>query len=196
MEKDAYLDFDHRDKFKNHVVTVLENTPNIQMFKCRDPETISYYFYITITDMAISIYGDMGCLTLVAGGIDWFRGSIRDGSYAMSKIPHNFETKEFDEKAAIKAVKEIYDDKEVTEDIKLACLDMLSDIEMGQINDKESFVDAWFRNDLHEFTDYEPEIMGYTAMVWHQMSAFIWLADQLDKMDFHKAVKEEAAVNG
>ena len=186
-KNDVYLDFDYRDNFKDHVVTVVENTPNVQIFSCRKPDTSIYSFSVTFTSDGISMFGDIGSLML-RQGIDWFRHSIRDCHYAMSKIPHEFSLKEFDSDTAKKHMEEMISEDVIEYELLDDCKGIIEDLNDGSIESASVFVSRWFSGG---FGGYEhPEISIYKRQVWYQMSAFVWLAEQLDKMDFKKASNE------
>lgn len=183
------LENDYREYFKDHKVTVIENTPNIQMFKCGKPSENNMSFTVVFSDNCIAMSGDIGEVMTCPGyrrGIRWFRGSINSTDYFIEKIPRNLKTTEWNSEKAIKYMRDMIDGMvvETADDwTKGQYYELMGDIDDDTINSSEKFYEKW--SDLR--LDDPPNIEVITKRLWIQISAFTWLAEQLDEMDFKVA---------
>ncbi len=184
------IQVDKRHLFKKHKVQVVENTPEVQVFYCRDPKESEFWFRVVISDNCIALTGDIDSLMICPGygrGINWLRGSIQSTHYAISKIPMTFKTKEFDRDSAEICMTEMVNecDPDDLPEYKEKYESILDDLKIGSIETAEQFYDAWYREGLDE----PPDIEIITTRIWQQLSALIWLAEQLDEMNFTVAKK-------
>lgn len=79
------------DAFKNHQLEVIENSPDIQIFECRnESKSWNYGFRVITSDNTICLTGDVGELLVTPGynreGLYWMLGSIHDFYYFKSKF--------------------------------------------------------------------------------------------------------------
>ncbi len=179
------LEFDYRKDFKDHKVTVIANTPEIQAFNCSKPETNVFAFRIVITDNCIAMNGDIGEIMICPGygrGIRWLRGSIESIGYVLEKVPYNFRTKEWNEKAASEKMQRMidYEDDEKRDTeyqvIKGA-------IGFGTIYSQEGFSTEWNERGY----DDTPDMETITCRTWIQLSAITWLTEWMDATNFKVA---------
>ncbi len=180
------LKFDHREDFKDHKVTVLVNTPEIQAFNCSKPESNIFAFRIVITDNCIAMNGDIGEIMICPGynrGIRWLRGAIDSVHYVLEKVPYNFRTKEWNEKEAAKSMQSMIDEEE-SEKHKAAYQEIKEGIENETIYSSESFYSEWNETELGEAPD---EMETLTRRTWIQLSAITWLTEWMDATGFKVA---------
>lgn len=181
------LEFDHREDFKDHEVTILVNTPEIQAFDCSKPESNIFAFRIVITDNCIAMNGDIGELMICPGyrrSIRWLRGSIGSIGYVLEKVPYNFRTKEWNEKEAAKSMQRMIDEEE-SEEHKAAYQEIKESIECGTIYSQEKFSEEWNEREY----DDTPDMETLTIRTWIQLSAITWLTEWMDRIGFKVAKK-------
>lgn len=86
---------------KDHEYTVLADTDQLKVWRCKAPRTTCYAFDILITRFGIAIVGDIDGLTFNVGlsyGIEFLAGSDI-GYYIHSKLEEHCREREFDEDA-------------------------------------------------------------------------------------------------
>lgn len=91
---------------KDHEYTVLADTDQLKVWRCKAPGTTCYAFDILITRFGIAIVGDINGLTFNVGlsyGIEFLAG--RDiGYYIHSKLEEHCREREFDKEAFLAAL--------------------------------------------------------------------------------------------
>lgn len=82
------------ETFKDHEITVIIDTPEIQRFKFSKPGTWMYGFFLTCSDNLIILNGDINTLVVEPGygrnGLAFLRGSVNSTDYFLGKVPYNY----------------------------------------------------------------------------------------------------------
>lgn len=173
--------------FKDHEVKILENTENVQMFRCQKPGTWTYGFIVVCTDSMICLTGDI-CEMLVCQGYGrngsaFLRGSVKSEEYFLSKVPNRREIHtEYKAQYAREVVSQMRNDFSDDPDWlkKLDELEIGEDGYYGEFKFHESWADAGL--------DEHPHVRKITAQTRYQLTALQWLARKLDEMDFKSGV--------
>jgi hypothetical protein len=98
------------ESFARHVVT--EEAPG--RWLCARPGTGICHFRVVDLPNAVLVYGDIGDLLLVRGGVAWARGSVYSLDYLLGKSPHRREVKEFYPELAKEAIVDWLEQETIT----------------------------------------------------------------------------------
>lgn len=178
------------EAFKDHKVTVLCNTPEVQMFKCRRPGTSEYSFQVVCADNMICLTGDIDSILVEPGygrnGTRFLRGQAETcESYFLSKVKNTEAHTEYDEDYAeeylLRCIKDAKEEEDLVEKYESVLETVINNGRWGE----RQFHDAWADNDLDE----HPNMRVISGQAIFQMEAFKWLARELDSIGFEIAPK-------
>ena len=120
QEKQALIRTHAIEAFKNHKVTVLCNTPEVQMFRCQKPGTWVYGFQVVCADNMICLTGDIDSILIEPGygrnGTKFLRGSINCEGYFLEKVRNTKNHTEYDADYAIEYLQCLIKDTEEQEE--------------------------------------------------------------------------------
>lgn len=85
--------------FRNHIIQELARDGVVRCWRCGQPNTGVYAFWVTTYPGTIVVSGDIGELIVERhyDMLPWCRGSVDSTSYFASKVPHAIKTTAFSE---------------------------------------------------------------------------------------------------
>lgn len=185
-EKQALTRKHAMEAFKDHKVTVLCNTPEVQMFRCQKLGTWVYGFQVVCADNTICLTGDIGSILIEPGygrnGTKFLRGSVNSESYFLGKIRNTEAHTEYDGQYAREYLQDcIKNAKEQEEsDLVEKYQNVLEAIEDDGNFGEHRFHEVWSNNDL----DDHPDMRVMSSQAIFQMEAMKMLAARLEEMNF------------
>lgn len=168
-----------KQAFLKHEIKIIENTKNVQMFLCANPESWLYKFQLVCADNMICMTGDVYSMLVEPGygrsGLAWMRGSINSEDYFLEKIRITKDYTEYCPQLARDAVdhliREAGDDEDQTE-------------AFGEISSDEG--EAKFHESWYEYSDQDeaPNVRRLTTTTIYQLEGLRWFCKKLDEMNF------------
>jgi len=175
-----------KQEFNNYKITVIENTPNVQVFLAKMPNTSSFSFQVVIASNMIAMSGDIYNLMINPGygrGIGWLRSSINSPIYVREKMPRQFYSdREWESEDAKKALKEYLDQKTQDDPETKEKNDEILEECKYYVGIDQLFYSFCTNNGIDEPYDIYKGNISHQQIF--QLAALTWFCEELDRMEF------------
>ena len=153
------------DAFKDHEITVLTDTEHVKLYRCGQPGSSVYAFYVAGLPGAVAFYGDLGEAILRPSDRDalgWLRGAVRSPSYLIEKVQPQ-------------------PDREFYAGDAIAWIDEQDNLTEEQRENFHDAIELCASRDYHEWSralSEEGQLDGYPPGT-HAGSAMLWMVEAL-----------------
>lgn len=190
--------------FRNHVIQELARDGVVRCWRCGEPDTGIYAFWITTYPGTIVVSGDIGEL-IVARHYDmlpWCRGSVDSTSYFAQKVPHAIKTTEFSEDRCREWIEgelanlrsEEWEDHCRDKNTRDRLIEVLTDAMDGLDGDNfgsgqmyHATYEVWQGNDPPSFEDWNPNFL------WCR-DAIRWFVRKHDEPEIERPNRKKASL--
>ena len=139
------------ERLKNHKYKLLAKGKNTEVWSCRNPQTISYGFIISLTPMGISVLGDIGNYTFnVARDIDFLAGEDVE-YYIHSKLDYIYKNTIFDKKYFLESI--MIELRNLFENEEKFYENIASDYFIANINNKHKHFEDFMKYEFNNIKD-------------------------------------------